>query len=127
MISMSDWFLIFKRVKPPLAIEQSALSDTELITDTSRFAVADLYIIAVPTPLNTNREPDVTALYDTSSIVAGHMTEGNIVVYEATVYPGLTEEEFIPILEKQSDLACGTDFNVGILRKGLIPTMKYIH
>ena len=74
---------------------------------------ADFYIIAVPTPINEAKQPDLTALLNASKIVGEVLKVGDIVVFESTVYPGATEEECIPILEKESGLTFGKDFKVG--------------
>lgn len=76
-------------------------------------ATADFYIITVPTPVTTNKEPDLTLLLDASKIIGKYLKKGDIVVYESTVYPGATEEECVPVLEKTSHLKNGVDFKVG--------------
>lgn len=82
-------------------------------TDAKRLAEVDFHIIAVPTPINHACEPDLSALYAATAIVGAQLKPGALVVYESTVYPGLTEEECIPRLEEASGLACGQDFVVG--------------
>ncbi|MCP4296697.1 MAG: nucleotide sugar dehydrogenase [Proteobacteria bacterium] len=74
---------------------------------------ANFYIIAVPTPVDDAKFPDLTILKKATEIVAKVLNHGDIVVYESTVYPGATEEECIPILEKLSSLQGGLDFKVG--------------
>ena len=74
---------------------------------------ASFHIIAVPTPINTSREPDLEMVFSATSTVAENLKNNDIVVYESTVYPGLTEEECVPILERVSGLKCGKDFFVG--------------
>lgn len=81
--------------------------------DAGKLAAADFHIIAVPTPINHACEPDPSALYAATVTVGARLRPGALVVYESTVYPGLTEEECIPRLEEASGLACGRDFVVG--------------
>ncbi len=74
---------------------------------------ADFHIVAVPTPINLAKQPDLKHLLDASRTLGAQIKKGDIVVYESTVYPGVTEEECAPILEKISGLRCGVDFFVG--------------
>lgn len=74
---------------------------------------AQFYIIALPTPINHAKQPDLSALFDATATLAKYLKQGDIVVYESTVYPGATEEECVPILEKISGLVCGKDFYIG--------------
>ena len=74
---------------------------------------ADFHIVAVPTPINAAKQPDLTPLLSASKTVGQQLTEGDIVVYESTVYPGATEEDCVPVLERESGLVCGQDFFVG--------------
>lgn len=74
---------------------------------------ADFHIVAVPTPVDEGHQPDLGPVFKASEIVGGALKKGDIVVYESTVYPGATEEECVPILEKVSGLRCGSDFKVG--------------
>jgi UDP-N-acetyl-D-galactosamine dehydrogenase len=74
---------------------------------------AGFHIVAVPTPINASREPDLEMVFSATRMVAENLKKDDIVVYESTVYPGLTEEECVPILEQLSGLKCGRDFFVG--------------
>jgi len=74
---------------------------------------ANVFIITVPTPVKKNKKPDLSFLYSASKIVANNLKKSDLVIYESTVYPGLTEEECIPVLEKYSDLKFNKDFFVG--------------
>lgn len=74
---------------------------------------AKFHIVAVPTPINEDTTPDLTPVIGASQIVGRNLTKGSIVVYESTVYPGVTEEVCVPILEKESGLKCGLDFKIG--------------
>ena len=74
---------------------------------------AKFHIIAVPTPINSDNTPDLSPVERASELVGRNLTPGSIVVYESTVYPGVTEEVCVPILERESGLRCGRDFSVG--------------
>lgn len=74
---------------------------------------ADFHIIAVPTPVNKAKQPDLRPVIKASRTVGRQLKKGDIVVYESTVYPGATEEDCIPVLEQESGLTWGIDFNVG--------------
>lgn len=87
--------------------------EMEFSSDERKISKADFIIIAVPTPVLPNNDPDLRPVIGSSEIVGRNMKKGSIVVYESTVYPGATEEECIPVLEKESGLKCGIDFNVG--------------
>jgi len=83
------------------------------VSDPTAVAALDVYIITVPTPIDADNKPDLTYLSDASTMVGRAMKAGAIVVYESTVYPGLTEDYCGPILERESGLACGRDFFLG--------------
>lgn len=70
---------------------------------------ADFHIVAVPTPINDSKQPDLTPLISASQTIGPQLKKGDMVVYESTVYPGATEEDCVPILEKTSGLRCGED------------------
>ena len=74
---------------------------------------ADFHIVAVPTPVTDANQPDLTPMLRASETVGLALKKGDIVVYESTVYPGVTEEECVPVLERVSKLVCGVDFSVG--------------
>lgn len=74
---------------------------------------AKVIIIAVPTPINLDKTPDLSSIINVSKLVGKKLSKGSIVVYESTVYPGVTEEICIPLLEEASGLVCGKDFKVG--------------
>jgi UDP-N-acetyl-D-galactosamine dehydrogenase len=75
--------------------------------------LADFHIVAVPTPVDEAHQPDLSLLLKASETVGKALKSGDIVVYESTVYPGVTENECVPVLEKASGLSCGIDFTVG--------------
>lgn len=78
----------------------------------SELSKANFYIIAVPTPVDNAKQPDLTPLRDASALVGKYLKKGDVVVYESTVYPGATEEDCLPVLEQVSGLRCGTDFKL---------------
>ena len=85
----------------------------QFTSDETRLREAQFYIVAVPTPVNDDHTPDLTPVKSASRTVGRNLTKGSIVVYESTVYPGVTEEICVPILEKESGMKCGVDFKVG--------------
>ena len=90
-----------------------ALARIDYTSDPGRLKAADFIIIAVPTPIDKARRPDLTPLLKASATVGRNLSAGAIVVYESTVYPGATEEDCVPVLERESGLVCGRDFFVG--------------
>lgn len=86
----------------------------------------NFYIVAVPTPVDKNHNPDLTPLYAASTTVGKVISKGDIVVYESTVYPGVTENECIPVVEKISGLKYNVDFLQVILQNVLIPVINII-
>ena len=89
--------------------EALAAATIEYTCDPADLARAAVIIVAVPTPIDEHRSPDLTPVVGASHTVGRHMPRGCVVVYESTVYPGLTEEICVPILEQESGLTCGTD------------------
>lgn len=85
---------------------------------------AKFHIVAVPTPVNEDHTPDLTPVEGASTILGRNLTKGSIVVFESTVYPGVTEEICVPILEKESGLKCGVDFKVGYSPERINPGDK---
>jgi UDP-N-acetyl-D-galactosamine dehydrogenase len=85
---------------------------------------AKFHIIAVPTPINSDKTPNLSPIEDASIIVGRNLVKGSIVVYESTVYPGVTEEICIPLLEKQSGMKCGVDFKIGYSPERINPGDK---
>ncbi len=85
---------------------------------------ANFYIVTVPTPVDKNNKPDLTPLYKASETVGKYLKKDDIVVYESTVFPGATEEECVPILEKISDLKFNEDFYVGYSPERINPGDK---
>ena len=87
-------------------------------------AEANIYIITVPTPVDKNNHPDLTPLYRASETVGKVLSKGDIVIYESTVYPGATEDECIPIIEKCSGLKFNEDFFAGYSPERINPGDK---
>lgn len=85
---------------------------------------AKFHIVAVPTPVNDDHTPDLTPVEGASRILGRNLTKGSIVVFESTVYPGVTEEVCVPILEKESGLKCGLDFKIGYSPERINPGDK---
>lgn len=92
--------------------------------DSALLKEADFIIITVPTPVDDAKIPDLTPVIKASQTVGRNMQPGSIVVYESTVYPGATEEVCIPILERESGLCCGRDFQVGYSPERINPGDK---
>lgn len=86
--------------------------------------LADFHIVAVPTPVDSANQPDLTPMLKASETVGRALKKGDIVVYESTVYPGVTEDECVPILERVSGLVCGPDFTVGYSPERINPGDK---
>lgn len=84
----------------------------------------NIYVVTVPTPVDKNNRPDLTPLYKSSETVAKVLKKGDIVIYESTVYPGVTEEECIPVLEKVSGLKFNVDFFAGYSPERINPGDK---
>jgi UDP-N-acetyl-D-galactosamine dehydrogenase len=82
-------------------------------SDPSALSRASVLIVAVPTPIDEHKIPDLSPLISASETVGENLSKGAVIVYESTVYPGVTEEICIPILEKASGMRCGRDFKVG--------------
>jgi UDP-N-acetyl-D-galactosamine dehydrogenase len=93
-------------------------------SDPAELVGADFYIVTVPTPIDQARRPDLSALLRASRTVAQALKKGDIVVYESTVYPGATEEDCVPILERASGLCGGRDFTVGYSPERINPGDK---
>jgi UDP-N-acetyl-D-galactosamine dehydrogenase len=101
--------------------DTTGLHCSDLLTD---IADCNYYIVTVPTPVDKNNRPDLTPLYKASETVGKVLKKGDIVIYESTVYPGATEEECIPVLEKFSSLQFNTDFFAGYSPERINPGDK---
>lgn len=87
-------------------------SKIEFTNNPEELSKCNRIIVAVPTPVDENKEPDLKPVIGASEIVGKYLSKGTIVIYESTVYPGLTEEICMPILEENSKLKCGQDFKI---------------
>ncbi len=96
----------------------------DFTADETKLREAKFHIVAVPTPVNDDHTPDLTPVEGASEILARNLTKGSVVVFESTVYPGVTEEICVPILERESGLKCGTDFKIGYSPERINPGDK---
>lgn len=117
---------LIKGIDSTNEIEASRLQSANIhfSNDSSSLKQADFHIIAVPTPVNDANQPDLSPLIGASKTIGQQLKKGDIVVYESTVYPGATEEACIPVLEKESGLVWGVDFNVGYSPERINPGDK---
>lgn len=115
-----------KGLDPTKEIGDEGIQKTsvDFTSDEAMLRNAKFIIVAVPTPVNSDHTPDLTPVVSASEIVGRNLTEGAIVVYESTVYPGCTEDVCIPILEKISGFKCGIDFKVGYSPERINPGDK---
>lgn len=104
--------------------EEMKKTTVEFTCDESKLKEAKFHIVAVPTPINSDKTPDLKPVIGATKTVARNLTKGSIVVYESTVYPGTTEEICIPILEEISGLKYGEDFKVGYSPERINPGDK---
>jgi UDP-N-acetyl-D-galactosamine dehydrogenase len=102
-------------IDPTNEVGNQAIRETtvDFTSDEKRLSEAKFIIVAVPTPVRDDNNPDLEPVENASRIVGRNIVPGTIVVYESTVYPGVTEDICIPILEKESGLKCGKDFKIG--------------
>lgn len=107
-------------------VGNKALKETTALmtSDETKLKEAKFHIIAVPTPINDDKTPDLRPIIGASRVLGRNLTKGSIVVYESTVYPGVTEEVCIPILEEESNLKCGVDFKIGYSPERINPGDK---
>ena len=104
--------------------EEIKKTTVQFTSDEKRLRDAKFHIIAVPTPINPDKTPDLSPVEGASRIVGRNLTKGSIVVYESTVYPGVTEDICARILEKESGLKCGSDFKIGYSPERINPGDK---
>lgn len=105
----------------PADLRKANILFTDRIED---LRLADFHIVAVPTPVDDANRPDLTPVIRASETVGKALKRGDIVVYESTVYPGATEEDCVPVLERVSGLKCGRDFKVGYSPERINPGDK---
>ncbi len=96
----------------------------DFTADETRIQEASFIVVAVPTPVNDDHSPDLRPVIGSSQIIGRNLRKGAIVVYESTVYPGVTEDVCVPILEKESGLKCGVDFKIGYSPERINPGDK---
>lgn len=113
-------------IDPTEEVGNAAIKETsvEFTSDPERLKEAKFHIVAVPTPVNHDHTPNLSPVESASRIVGQNLTKGSIVVFESTVYPGVTEYICVPILEKESGLKCGVDFKVGYSPERINPGDK---
>lgn len=113
-------------VDPTNEVGDDVIKNTtvEFTADPSKLREAKFHIVAVPTPVNDDHTPDLTPVEGASRILGQNLTKGSIVVFESTVYPGVTEDICVPILEKESGLKCGVDFKIGYSPERINPGDK---
>lgn len=113
-------------VDPTNEVGDEAIKNTtvEFTANEADLKKAKFYIVAVPTPVNDDHTPDLTPVKGASEILGRNLTKGSVVVFESTVYPGVTEEICVPILERESGLKCGIDFKIGYSPERINPGDK---
>ncbi len=104
-----------KGIDPTNEIGDAEIQRTtlEFTSDSTRLKEASFIIVAVPTPVNGDKTPNLAPIINASKLIGRNLSQGTIVVFESTVYPGVTEDICTPILEKESGLVCGKDFKIG--------------
>ncbi|CAM3775634.1 nucleotide sugar dehydrogenase [Aeromicrobium ponti] len=113
-------------IDPTKEVGDEVIKNTtvDFTSNESRLREAKFHIVAVPTPVREDRTPDLTPVKSASRTLGRNLTKGSIVVFESTVYPGVTEEVCVPILEKESGLTYGKDFKVGYSPERINPGDK---
>lgn len=113
-------------IDPTNEVGDNAVKNTavEFTSDEAKLCEAKFHIVAVPTPVNQDKTPDLTPVQEASRILGRNLKKESIVVFESTVYPGVTEEICVPILERQSGLKCGVDFKIGYSPERINPGDK---
>ena len=102
-------------IDPTREVGNEAIGSTtvDFTADETRLREARFHIVAVPTPVHEDHTPDLSPVEGASRVLGRNLAKGSVVVFESTVYPGVTEEICVPILEKESGLVCGRDFKIG--------------
>lgn len=113
-------------IDPTREVGDEVIKETtvDFTSDASRLKEAKFHIVSVPTPINDDKTPNLNPIKGASKTLGQNLTKGSIVVYESTVFPGVTEEICIPILEEESGLKCGVDFKVGYSPERINPGDK---
>ena len=105
-------------------LQQAIDNGFKCTTDIEQIRDCNFYVVAVPTPVDKNNSPDLSLLVDASSVVGKVISKGDIVVYESTVYPGVTENDCIPVVEKTSGMKFNVDFFAGYSPERINPGDK---
>ena len=115
-----------KGLDPTREVGDDAIQNTavEFTADPEKLRECKFHIVAVPTPVNDDHTPDLSPVEGASHTLGKYLTKGSVVVYESTVYPGVTEDICIPILEQESGLKCGIDFKIGYSPERINPGDK---
>lgn len=115
-----------KGIDPTNEVGDEVIRSTKVdfTADPSKLKEAKFHIVAVPTPVNNDHTPDLSPVEGASRILGQNLTKGSVVVFESTVYPGVTEDICVPILEKESGLTCGVDFKIGYSPERINPGDK---
>lgn len=113
-------------VDPTNEVGNEVIRDTKVdfTADPASLKEAKFHIVAVPTPVNDDHTPDLSPVEGASRILGQNLTKGSVVVFESTVYPGVTEDICVPILERESGLKCGVDFKIGYSPERINPGDK---
>lgn len=113
-------------IDPTLEVGDEMIRNSKVnfTSDETMLREAGFFIVAVPTPINQDHTPDLTSVIEASKIVGRNLTRGTIISFESTVYPGVTEEVCVPVLERESGLKCGEDFKVGYSPERINPGDK---
>ena len=113
-------------VDPTKEVGNEAIAEctVDFTSDPTRLKETKFIIVAVPTPVNDDHTPDLSPVEGASRLVGKNLVKGSIVVFESTVYPGVTEDICVPIMEKESGLKCGVDFKVGYSPERINPGDK---
>ena len=113
-------------IDPTNEVGNDAIKETtvEFTADPTKLREAKFHIVAVPTPVNEDHTPDLTPVEGASHTLGKYLTKGSVVVFESTVYPGVTEDICVPILEQESGLKCGVDFKIGYSPERINPGDK---
>lgn len=125
-INQSKIHLYKSGIDPTKEVGDAAIAacTVDFTSDETRLQEARFHIVAVPTPVNVDHTPDLSPVVGASTILGRNLAKGSVVVYESTVYPGVTEEICVPILEQESGLKCGIDFKIGYSPERINPGDK---
>lgn len=114
----------YDRTQEVDSVELAQATHIKFSANIDDLAHANVFIVTVPTPINKHKQPDLTPLYKASETIGKFLKEGDIVIYESTVYPGATEEDCVPVLERVSGLTFNKDFYAGYSPERINPGDK---